>query len=518
MRRTIHQGTICLLVFFILTAIMCTTVLAQSVSGASSRSSSATRQAVNAESADTHLLNVYAITRVFADGWKLSGVALQYDRNIREDSVSPADYAVKTDVAAQKITGVYTSTDAKAFAKAAGSGQYVILELSTDYVLPVAAPRPPRPPTGPPVAAGTGSPIPIPAERPETPKIDLSQNPEVVTKVGNISWDPAAHPSILVNTGNSGGGGKAVSVTQVGDIQTSDGMTLSPATTTKENFYSRNLIVDGFMKADYHDPANGNLKYNIHFPSNYDPAKKYPVVVFLVDSNAVVRGVHAEALTQGLGGVIWADENEMKNHEAIVVAPLPMGPLINEKYIPARRNTPSGTQSSPYLATLGLMDYLIANIPNIDKNRIYLTGQGEGARAEIKMLIDRPELFAAALLFAPDYDPAEISKIANDNVWIIASQGDDLSYPNMEACTSNLKAANAHISRAEWAGQTSAAQFDFNVKSMIAQGSNIKYSILKRGTVVPQGITEDSLNNRAYTWRIGYSSKSLRDWLLAQKK
>ena len=53
---------------------------------------------------------------------------------------------------------------------------------------------------------------------------------------------------------------------------------------------------------------------------------------------------------------------------------------------------------------------------------------------------------------------------------------------------------------------------------MIAEGNNIKYTVLAKGTVVPEGLPDDGFTNHIYTWPITYTIEGLRDWLFAQVK
>jgi predicted peptidase len=466
------------------------------------------------ESADTHMISVVPITEVFADGWKVSAIAVKYDRNISDASLSPSAYTVTTEVPGQTITKVYTSTDGEKTSQKGQNGQYVILELSTDYVIPVSRSTGAKSTNLGPMTPGQG---PANAGQGTTnAKEGLTLNSEVVNKVGNLSWDPSAHPATLKSSLH-GGNGKTVSVAQLGNITATDGMTITASSSAKDNEYCRNLIVDGFMKPDYNGADGSRAKYNIYFPRDYDAAKTYPTVVFMT-SSMPGNGRHADVLIQGLGGVIWADKNEQARHESIVIVPAFGEALVNENLEPAERQGPQGRTENQYQSVLATIDYLRENVPNIDKNRIYLTGQGEGARAAMKMMTDRPNMFAAALLFSPDYDKTQISKLSKDKMWIVVSEGDDQSYPSMESGMNSLKAAGARISQAEWNGQANAAQFASYVGGMIKEGSNIKYTVLKKGTVVPPGVSDDAVNNHAYTWRIGYSIQGLRDWLFSQSK
>ena len=53
---------------------------------------------------------------------------------------------------------------------------------------------------------------------------------------------------------------------------------------------------------------------------------------------------------------------------------------------------------------------------------------------------------------------------------------------------------------------------------MAADGSNVKYSVLKKGTVVPPGMADDGGSNHICTWRIAYTIEGVRDWLFGQQK
>lgn len=88
----------------------------------------------------------------------------------------------------------------------------------------------------------------------------------------------------------------------------------------------------------------------------------------------------------------------------------------------------------------------------------------------------------------------------------------------MNAITATLEKEGAKISRAKWNGRLSATEFASEVSKMIAKGNDIKYTVLKKGTVVPAGMTDDGGSNHICTWRIAYTIEGVRDWLFAQKK
>jgi len=152
--------------------------------------------------AKSHILGVAPIAGIFADGWKVTAVAIEYDKTIKSSTISASDYKVITGVEGQKITRVYTNSKAEKTTQVL-EGRYVILELSHDYRADTAA------------AIETGK---IQAVVPKGNGVA----PDPIEKVGNISWEPSAHPATLLAQ-DQGGNGKVVYVYQVGDIDTTSG-------------------------------------------------------------------------------------------------------------------------------------------------------------------------------------------------------------------------------------------------------------------------------------------------------
>ncbi|MDD1723964.1 MAG: hypothetical protein LUQ07_02410, partial [Methanospirillum sp.] len=81
---------------------------------------------------------------------------------------------------------------------------------------------------------------------------------------------------------------------------------------------------------------------------------------------------------------------------------------------------------------------VIADQYNIDKNRIYTTGQSMGCMSSIAMDIKYPDLFAASLLVAGQWDPTLVSPMARQNLWIVVSEGDTKARPGMDNITAVL--------------------------------------------------------------------------------
>jgi len=57
-----------------------------------------------------------------------------------------------------------------------------------------------------------------------------------------------------------------------------------------------------------------------------------------------------------------------------------------------------------------------------------------------------------------------------------------------------------------------------NVKKMIEEGDNIKYTVFERGTVWPLDQAQSGRNEHMQTWQIAFSIEGVRDWLFTQRK
>jgi len=109
---------------------------------------------------------------------------------------------------------------------------------------------------------------------------------------------------------------------QRGDIVTADGHIYKPEPCEMTSGKDINLVVDDFKQGIFKDPkyGNGPLLYNLYIPANYDPSRKYPLVLFMHDAG-VVGNNPTRTLKQGLGAIVWATPAEQAKHPCFVLAP-----------------------------------------------------------------------------------------------------------------------------------------------------------------------------------------------------
>lgn len=80
-------------------------------------------------------------------------------------------------------------------------------------------------------------------------------------------------------------------------------------------------VADAFLKFVHIDPATGlSMPYRLFVPANYDPSKKYPLVMFL-HGGGEAGDDNAKQLYSTEGPTIWAKPEEQAKRPAFVLAP-----------------------------------------------------------------------------------------------------------------------------------------------------------------------------------------------------
>ncbi|MCD8022866.1 MAG: hypothetical protein LUF30_07825, partial [Lachnospiraceae bacterium] len=313
-----------------------------------------------------------AITKVYGDGQKVAAVALQYGEEIDADSVEVADYQV-TDY---EITDVYVNSEAALTDENQG-GCYVIVlldtsELSDDYNVDMSI--------SPQGHEGGNT---APSEREASAEEDEEESSEEDGEAfSGEDAEEHSYPVSDISSSNGLSNQLSVSITQVGDVSSVSGTVYEGSDTAIETDYQENinLVVDEFEQDVYTSPddENSTLMYNLYLPEGYSDEAEYPLVLFMPDASADSSDP-VKTLTQGLGAVIWAEEENQTENPCIVLAP---------QY----KNDTDSVEN-----TMGLLAQIVETY-SVDESRIYLAGQSAGTIRAITLMIENPDTFAAALL------------------------------------------------------------------------------------------------------------------------
>lgn len=210
-------------------------------------------------------------------------------------------------------------------------------------------------------------------------------------------------------------------------------------------------------------------------------------------------------LEQGYGGVIWATEEEQAKHECFVLVPEFSKTIAND----------NSEVTDDVKTTVNLLNSLTEKY-NIDKNRLYTTGQSMGEMTSIYLLKTYPDLFAGALLVACQWGTEGLEVLANQNIFYIVANGDTKASPGQDEIKEKLENSGASVSTATWDATWSDEEFNAAVRSVLAENNNLNFVKFEKGTV----LTANPISTKEHmaSFDCVYKIEGVRDWLFEQSK
>lgn len=233
----------------------------------------------------------------------------------------------------------------------------------------------------------------------------------------------------------------------------------------------------GFFKREvYTSPGGRQLPYQLMEPRGYKPraGKRYPLVVFLHGSGE--RGSdNASHMRNGV--YAFCEKENREKHPCFLIAPqCPSDSRWSGANIERSGIFNTDPTEAGKLA-LELIEKTIRENPDIDPDRVYITGLSMGGSGSFDLMMRRPELFAAGLPICSRSDPRFVDRIKNIPVWLWHGRLDE----------------------------TTPVSYSRNmVDALQKAGGNVKY-------------TELSTYNHDI-WFVAYYNPAVMDWLFAQRK
>ena len=289
-------------------------------------------------------------------------------------------------------------------------------------------------------------------------------------------------------------------VKQVNAIKAVDGTKFSPDEKVCNDISAP--IIEKFQQFVYVDSETGlSMPYNLFLPEGYDAKKKYPLMFFVADASANINAIKTP-LFQGNGATIWATTEEQAKHPCIILAPQYTADLVNEI---GMMTTDENVWTQGLSLVTNLLFDVIKNY-SVDETRIYGAGQSQGGMTNIAISDKYPELFAAQMLVACQWNVAEMEILKDKNLWIVVCEGDTKAFPTMNKSVERWKNLGAKVATNStfWDSKASIAELDAQVKNLANQDANINYTVFKGG-------------NHMYTWSFAYNIDAIRDWIFSKK-
>jgi predicted peptidase len=178
------------------------------------------------------------------------------------------------------------------------------------------------------------------------------------------------------------------------------------------------------------------MPYRLYVPPAYKADMQYPLVLWLhgaggagTDNRAQIRA------DQILGTHTWTKPQNQAKYPAFVLVPQSSTNWVS-----------SGLDRlSPEMSlVLSILDAVRAEF-NIDATRIYVAGQSDGGIGTWNIIIQRPNLFAAAIPLCGGGDTSRVSAIANMPIWAFHGARDKvISVGESRRMINALKTAGGH--------------------------------------------------------------------------
>jgi predicted peptidase len=190
-------------------------------------------------------------------------------------------------------------------------------------------------------------------------------------------------------------------------------------TLLSNNTYAQSSIVNEFMFLS-HTYKGLTIPYRLYMPSNYNPSKKYPIILSL--HGAGENGTdNIKTLTSTSLATYWAEKKIQAKHPCFVVVPqLPKNLLWYQWMF---MDDPNGD----YLeAANSIIDALIKQYSNIDNDRLYAIGFSMGGVACWELVSKYQKRFAAIVPISGSTLNINTDSIKTTPVWIFSGKMDDI--------------------------------------------------------------------------------------------
>lgn len=257
-------------------------------------------------------------------------------------------------------------------------------------------------------------------------------------------------------------------------------------------------VVPRFKQMEYKDSITGKtLMYNLLVPKDMDVAKDYPLVLFMADASTPGSDV-TRPLTQGYGALVWGTDSWQQKHPCYVLVPQFSGVAVNDAY--------EHTDEVDIVARLVMS---IAKTENVDKKRLYTTGQSMGGMISMYYNSAYPDLFAASIFVDCHWDSATFPELVKHKFAFITA-GKAGTFGALEEAASDAGIKYAYT---EFSARLPQAEQNELVSRLLAKGDPINIINFESKTVLPP---DGKGSEHMYSFDYAYRLTPVREWLFRQ--
>lgn len=258
--------------------------------------------------------------------------------------------------------------------------------------------------------------------------------------------------------------------------------------------------VPEFRQQIYNDTVTGkSLHYNLFIPQNVDEGKSYPLVLFMADASTPRTDV-TRPLTQGYGALVWATKDWQAEHPCYILVPQYSGVAVNDAY-----------EHTDEVDMVMRLVEKIAKEKNIDRNRLYTTGQSMGGMISMYFNVTYPDVFAASIFVDCHWDSATFPELVKHKFTFITA-GKAGTFDALEAAA---KEAGIKYEYEEWSAKLPQQEQDRLASEELAKGAPINIINFTSKTVLPD---DGKGSEHMYSFDYAYRLTPVREWLFRQSR
>src|SRR3984957_3384460 len=204
--------------------------------------------------------------------------------------------------------------------------------------------------------------------------------------------------------------------------------------------------VEGFTAGSYRSSSGETMQYRLFVPPGYDPARKYPIVLWLHGA----AGRASDNVSQLAGGNfpgshLWTKPEIQQKYHAFVLAP-----QVDVTKGCARPHT--NTPPVAIRLALETLDQIEKEYSN-DRAREYVAGQSMGGEGVWAALSAAPQRFAAAIALCGYGNAYMLPRVVKVPVWIFQGEEDPVvSVAGMREWVKRLREAGGAPKYTEYPG------------------------------------------------------------------
>ncbi|MDE5900691.1 MAG: hypothetical protein K2H33_04970 [Muribaculaceae bacterium] len=255
-----------------------------------------------------------------------------------------------------------------------------------------------------------------------------------------------------------------------------------------------------FKQLEYTDPETGqSMMYSLYSPQKIEEGRTYPLVLFMADASTPGEDA-TRPLTQGYGALVWATQEWQAEHPCYVLVPQYSGVAVNDAY-----------EHTDEVDMVARLVQKVASQHQVDKNRLYTTGQSMGGMISMYYNYAYSDLFAASIFVDCHWDSATFPELVKHK-FVYITAGKAGTFDALEQAAQN---AGIKYEYTDFSAKLPQAEQDSLASEILAKGAPITIINLTSKSVLP---ADGKGSEHMYSFDYAYRLTPVREWLFKQSK